>query len=117
MGWNAGRLGVPTAFIVTKINAGSNSGSPRTLRRWKRDVLGELTPPTKVAGTLRRAVRSAVPFALKLLPGFRVDGTWNVPTTMVDGTWNVPTTLTFARCVLGGLGQNDFYELPRFAKF
>jgi hypothetical protein len=138
VGWNAGRLGKPTAFIVTKINAGSNSGSPRTLRRWKRDVLGELTPPTKVAGTLRRAVRSAVPFAMKLLPGFRVDGTWNVPTTMVDGTWNVPTTmvdgtwnvpttmvdctwnvpttLTFVRCVLGVLGQNDFYALPRFAK-
>ncbi len=41
----------------------------------------------KVAGTLR------VPFAVELLPGFQVDGTWNVPTTLVDGTWNVPTTL------------------------
>ena len=32
---------------------------------------------------------SAVPFAVKLLPGFQV-----------DGTWNVPTTLTFVSCVL-----------------
>ncbi len=48
-------------------------------------------------------VRSAVPFAVKLLPGFQVDGTWNVPTTLgfqVDGTWNVPTTLTFVGGVL-----------------
>jgi hypothetical protein len=82
-------------------------------------------PPSKVAGTLRRAVRrqkvqarSAVPSAVKLLPGFWVDGTWNVPTTLggrhmecayysgwtahgmclllwVDGRWNVPTTLPF----------------------
>jgi hypothetical protein len=51
------------------------------------------THPTKGAGTLR------VPFAVELLPGFQVDGTWNVPTTLVDGTWNVPTTLTFADCV------------------
>jgi hypothetical protein len=35
---------------------------------------------TKVAGTLR------VPFAVKLLTEFQVDGTWNVPTTLVDGT-------------------------------
>ena len=50
---------------------------------------------TKGAGTLRRAVRnrqkvqarSAVPFAVKLLPRF-----------LVDGTWNVPTTLTFVGC-------------------
>jgi hypothetical protein len=35
----------------------------------------------------------------------------------VDGTWNVPTTLAFARCVSNGLGQNDVYALPRFAKF
>jgi hypothetical protein len=37
-------------------------------------------------------------FAVELLPGSLVDGTWNVPTTLtflVDGTWNVPTTLTF----------------------
>ena len=25
--------------------------------------------------------RSALPFAVRLLPGFQVDGTWNVPTT------------------------------------
>jgi hypothetical protein len=47
--------------------------------------------------------RSDVPFAVKLLPGFQVDGTWNVPTTLtfvhVDGTWNVPTTLTFVGSV------------------
>ena len=39
-----------------------------------------------------------MPFAVELLPGFEVDGTWNVPTTLifeVDGTWNVPTTLIF----------------------
>jgi len=29
-----------------------------------------------------------VPFAVELLPGFQV-----------DGIWNVPTTLTFAGCV------------------
>ena len=68
-----------------------------------------LTHPTQGTGTLRRAVRrhirqkvqarSAVPFAVELLPGFQVDGTWNVPTTLVDGTWKVPTTLTFVGCV------------------
>jgi hypothetical protein len=43
-----------------------------------------------------QARSAAVPFAVKLLPGFQVDGTWNVPTYyFVDGTWNVPTTLTF----------------------
>jgi len=26
--------------------------------------------------------RSTLPFAVKLLPGFQVDGTWNVPTTL-----------------------------------
>jgi len=49
--------------------------------------------PTKGAGTLRPVL-----FAVELLPGFQVDGTWNVPTTLrfqVDGTWNVPTTLRF----------------------
>jgi hypothetical protein len=55
-----------------------------------------------------------MPFAVKLLPGFQVDGTWNVPTTLfqvdgtwyvlttlfqVDGTWNVPTTFTFVGSV------------------
>jgi hypothetical protein len=29
--------------------------------------------------------RSAVPFAVKLLIGFQVDGTWNVPTTLIPG--------------------------------
>ena len=44
--------------------------------------------------------RSAVPFAVELLPGLQVDGTWNVPTYyFVDGTWNVPTNLTFVGCV------------------
>ncbi len=45
--------------------------------------------------------RSAVPFTVELLPGFQVDGTWNVPTTLfqVDGTWNVPTTMTYVGCV------------------
>ena len=40
------------------------------------------------------AARSALPFAVELLLGLQVDGTWNVPTTLfqVDGTWNVPTT-------------------------
>ncbi len=41
-----------------------------------------MTQPTKVAGTLRRAVRSPA------LQGFQV-----------DGTWKVPTTLTFVSCV------------------
>jgi len=48
--------------------------------------------------------RSAVPFAVELLLGFQVDGTWNVPKTLfqVDGTWNVPTTLWTAHgmCLL-----------------
>jgi hypothetical protein len=35
--------------------------------------------------------RSAVPFAVKLLPGYHV-----------DGTWNVLTTLTFVGCVMLG---------------
>jgi hypothetical protein len=46
--------------------------------------------------------RTAVPFAVELLPGFQVDGTWNVPTTFrfqVDGIWNVPTPLTWVGCV------------------
>ena len=55
------------------------------------------------AGCGRKKVlaRSAMPFAVKLLSGFQVDGTWNVPTTLrfqVDGTWNVPTTLNFGGC-------------------
>jgi hypothetical protein len=29
--------------------------------------------------------RSAVPFAVKRLPEFQVDGTWNVPTTLTFG--------------------------------
>ncbi len=41
----------------------------------RRDTLTE-TQPTKVAGTLRRAVRS------QAFTRFQVDGTWNVPTTL-----------------------------------
>ena len=37
--------------------------------------------------------RSAVPFAVKLLAGF-----------FVDGTWNVPTTLTFVGSVNNWIG-------------
>jgi len=74
-------------------------------------------PPSKGAGTLRRAVRRQA-FA-RILGGRHmecayyfgwtahgmclllwVDGTWNVPTTLGDGTWNVPTTLTFVRATL-----------------
>jgi hypothetical protein len=65
----------------------------------------EWTQPTKVAGTLRRAVRSQ---AIARILGERhmecayyyVDGTWSVPIYYyVDGTWNVPTSLTFVGCV------------------
>jgi len=30
------------------------------------------------------AARSALPFAVELLPGLQVDGTWNVPTTFLQ---------------------------------
>ena len=59
--------------------------------------------------------RSAVPFAVELLPGFQVDGTWNVPTTLtfqVDGTWNVPTTLTFVSCVNLARHRFGFFRWP-----
>jgi hypothetical protein len=77
----------------------------------------EWTQPTKVAGTLRRAVRSQA--IARILGGrhmecaylllcerhmecayYYVDGTWNVPTYYyVDGTWNVLSSLTFVGCV------------------
>jgi hypothetical protein len=50
--------------------------------------------------------RSAVLFAVELLLGFQVYGTWNVPTYyFVDGTWNVPTTLTFVSSVYWATGK------------
>jgi hypothetical protein len=62
--------------------------------------------------------RSAVLFAVELLLGFQVYGTWNVPTyyfvdgtwnvptyNFVDGTWNVPTTLTFVSSVYWATGK------------
>jgi hypothetical protein len=51
------------------------------------------TQPTKVAGTLRRAVRIRV-FA-------RIPGGRHIECAyyFVDGTWNVPTNLTFVGCV------------------
>jgi hypothetical protein len=48
--------------------------------------------PTKVAGTLRRAVRSQ---AFAKIPGGRH---MECAYYFVDGTWNVPTTLTFVVC-------------------
>jgi hypothetical protein len=51
------------------------------------------TQPTKVAGTLRRAVRSQ---AFAKIPGGRH---MECAYYFVDGTWNVPTTLTFVGCV------------------
>ena len=40
--------------------------------------MSDWTQPTK------GAARSAVPFAVELLPGFLVDGTWNMPTTFLQ---------------------------------
>jgi len=45
--------------------------------------------------------RSAVPFAVELLPGFQV-----------DGTWNVPTTLTFVSCVNLARHRFGFFRWP-----
>jgi len=39
--------------------------------------------------------RSAVPFAVKLLPGFQVDGTWNVPTYFIPGGRHMECAYTF----------------------
>jgi hypothetical protein len=48
-----------------------------------------LTPPTKGAGTLRRAERSQ---AFTRIPGGRH---MECAYYFVDGTWNLPTTFTF----------------------
>ena len=74
-----------------------------------------------------------MPFAVKLLPGFPVDGTWNVPTTLGGRHMECAYYFDFCRlCLSGaerrpkaagiefsfaGLGQNDFYALPGLAKF
>ena len=59
-----------------------------------------------------------MPFAGELLPGFQVDGTWNVPTTLfqVDGTWNVPTTLTFVGCVKLDVSHSFLLEAYQHAE-
>ncbi len=44
-------------------------------------------PPCRSGKPTKYQARSAVPFAVMRLPGFQV-----------DGTWNVPTTLTLVRC-------------------
>ena len=56
-----------------------------------------LTPHTKGARTLRRAVRSQ---AITKIPGGRH---MECAYYFVDGTWNVPTTLTF-------VGRDDLTE-------
>ena len=47
-------------------------------------------PYAKICQLIRHSrqkvqARSAVPFAVELFPGFQVDGTWNVPTTLTLG--------------------------------
>ena len=72
-------------------------------------------------GLASQSARSALPFAVELLPGFQVDGTWNVPTTLfrVDGTWNVPTTFlqefTKQCAQVGGAATvAPFVVIPRY---
>jgi hypothetical protein len=60
--------------------------------------------PTKVAGTLRRAVRRQA--FERILGGLHIECAYYFRWTAhgmclllwVDGTWNVPTTLTFFGC-------------------
>ena len=64
-------------------------------------------PPSKVAGTLRRAA------AVKRLPGFWVDGTWNVPTTLGGRQMECAYYFNFCRLVRSykrNIGKVAFFE-------
>jgi len=87
--------GAGTLRAVRRQKVQARSAVPSAVKRCRH------APPSKVAGTLRRAVRRQG-FA-KILGGRHMECAYY----FVDGTWNVPTTLTFVGCVNQWLGPKS----------